>query len=214
MSAIQEVQSPPAVRHWLWRPYLTVFTSSLCIMVLELAAERVIAPYVGSSLYTWTTVIGVVLTGISVGNYIGGRLADRRPSVRLLGLIFALAGLAALLVMPIDALLAPGDSGLSLLWRVVGVMAAMFLLPSLVLGCVSPLVARLAVKDLARAGRTVGSIYAVATLGSITGTVSTGFWLIPTLRVDWIIVAVGGLLLLWGLALRIAGRTFDAGVLR
>ncbi len=214
MSVIEQVEAAPPARHWLWRPYLTVFISSLCIMVLELAAGRVIAPYVGSSLYTWTTVIGVVLTGISVGNYLGGRLADRRPSVRLLGLIFALAGLAALLVLPIDGLLEPGESRLPLLWRVVGVMAAMFLLPSTVLGCVSPLVARLAVHDLARAGRTVGSIYAVATLGSIIGTVGTGFWLIPTLRVDLIIAAVGGLLLLWALALRIAGRAMGGEVTR
>ncbi len=196
-------------RHWLWRPYLTIFVSSFCIMVLELAAERVIAPYVGSSLYTWTTVIGVVLTGIAVGNAIGGRLADRHPSVRLLGVIFAAAGLAALLVLLIDSWLSPDASGLPLLCRVVLVMASMFLLPSTILGCVSPMVARLAMPDLARAGRTVGTLYAVATLGSIVGTVGTGFWLIPSLRVDLIIVAVGTLLLLWGLGLLLVGRLID-----
>ena len=63
---------------WLWiLPNFTVFVSSLCIMVVELVAGRLIARYVGSSLYTWTSVIGIVLAGIAAGNYIGGRLADR-----------------------------------------------------------------------------------------------------------------------------------------
>ena len=83
---------------WLWRPAIIVFLSSACIMVLELVAGRIIAPHVGVSLYTWTSVIGVVLAGISLGNYIGGRLADRCPPAqgrRLLGLIFVISGLAA-----------------------------------------------------------------------------------------------------------------------
>jgi len=203
MNATNGLQREIWPRHWLWRPYLTVFISSLCVMVLELTASRIIAPYVGSSLYTWTTVIGVVLVGISVGNAIGGRLADRRPSVRLLGLILLVAGLAALLVLPIDIFLRPTARG-PLLLRAVGVMSAMFLLPSLVLGCVSPLVARLAIHELSRAGRTVGSIYAVSTLGSIVGTVGTGFWLIPHLRVDLIVMATAALLLVWGGALSAA----------
>ena len=62
---------------------LIVFVSNVCIMVLELVAGRIIAPYVGVSLYTWTSVIGVVLAGMSLGNYLGGRLADRWASARL-----------------------------------------------------------------------------------------------------------------------------------
>lgn len=206
------VLSPPVApsRHWLWRPQVTVFISSMSIMILELAAGRIIAPYVGSSLYTWTSVIGVVLAGVSLGNYLGGRLADRQPSVRILGAIFVLAALASLLVLGVDRLLAPGGLRWPLLLRVFGVMTAMFLLPCTVLGCVSPLVARLAVRQMAHAGRTVGSIYAVSTLGSIVGTIGTGFWLIPTLRVDLIIVAVTALLLVWGLALWVAGAPVSA----
>src|SRR5512135_2326822 len=94
------VESKPAARRlapgWLWHPNLIVFISSFCTMVLELVAGRIIAPYVGVSLYTWTSVIGVVLAGISLGNYLGGRLADRWASLRLLGLVFLLGGLASL----------------------------------------------------------------------------------------------------------------------
>jgi len=67
----------------LWRPNLIVFLSSACIMIIELVAGRIIAPYVGVSLYTWTSVIGVVLAGISLGNFLGGEIADRRASIPL-----------------------------------------------------------------------------------------------------------------------------------
>ena len=70
---------------WSWLvPNLTVFVSSLCIMVVELVAGRLIARHVGNSLYTWTSVIGIVLAGIATGNYIGGRLADRYRSREVL----------------------------------------------------------------------------------------------------------------------------------
>ena len=58
-------------------PAATVFLASACVMVLELVAGRLVARHLGSSLYTWTSVIGVVLAGITIGNYIGGRIADR-----------------------------------------------------------------------------------------------------------------------------------------
>lgn len=184
-------------RHWLWRPYLTVFISSTCIMVLELAGQRIIAPHVGSSLYTWTSVIGVVMAGISMGNALGGRLAARYASLRLLGLMFLCAGVAGWLVLPLDAWNPLGALAIPLLPKVVLVMALLFLLPCTILGMISPLVAQLATRDLARAGRTVGSLYAVATAGSIVGTVVTGFYLIARFRVDHIILGAGAALVLW-----------------
>ena len=72
-----EAGPAPEPYPWLWHPYLIVFISSACIMILELVAGRIIAPYVGVSLYTWTSVIGVVLAGISLGNF--GGMAGRSP---------------------------------------------------------------------------------------------------------------------------------------
>ena len=88
----------------LWQPNLIAFVSSACVMVLELVAGRIIAPYVGVSLYTWTSVIGVVLAGISLGNYLGGRLADHWASLRLLGIVFLAGGLCCFGVLAVDAL--------------------------------------------------------------------------------------------------------------
>src|SRR5690242_9365086 len=76
-----------------------VFVASFCSLVIELIAGRIMAPYIGVSLYTWTSIIGVVLAGISLGNYVGGRVADRWASGLTLGILFLLSGLASLAIL-------------------------------------------------------------------------------------------------------------------
>ena len=102
-------QRPPDAPHppqrvWQWEPAPIVFLSSGCIMVLELVAGRIIAPYIGVSIFAWTSVIGVVLAGVSLGNAVGVRLADRWASSRLLGIIFALSGISSLSVLAVNIL--------------------------------------------------------------------------------------------------------------
>jgi MFS family permease len=207
--ATKEPASPTASENGvtanpLWHPIVIVFVSNACIMVLELVAGRIIAPFVGVSLYTWTSVIGVVLAGISLGNYLGGWLADRRASLRLLGAIFLLGGVASL------AILAAEKIGYKLPdWPVVVqillMTVALFFLPSMILGGISPVVAKLAVRDLSRTGVTLGRIYAAGTVGSIVGTFATGFVLISmfgTHTIVWgvalILGALGAILIVGG----------------
>src|ERR1700682_6569918 len=80
--------------------YLIVFVSICCTLILELVAGRILAPFIGVSLYTWTSIIGVVLAGISLGNYLGGRIADRWPQRRTLGILLVAGGLASLGILP------------------------------------------------------------------------------------------------------------------
>jgi len=208
----QTTTEKPQSRPWFWRPNLIVFISSGCIMILELVAGRIIAPSVGVSLYTWTSVIGVILAGISVGNYIGGRLADRWASPRLLGLMFFLAGLTALGVLAIDQLNPMDYVEWPLILEILALIAALFLIPCSILGTVSPIVVKLAMRDLARAGRTVGQIYAFGSVGSIVGTFLTGFWLISQFGTYMIVLGVAILLLLLGL-LFLLGRRWWAAAL-
>jgi spermidine synthase len=198
---------PTLLSHrYLWQPDLIVFVSSACIMILELVAGRIIAPYVGVSLYTWTSVIGVVLAGISLGNYLGGWLADRRASLRLLGAIFLLSGLSSLGILAVDLLgrQMPGDW--PVLIRILVHTTALFFVPSLVLGMISPIVAKLAVRDLDKTGRTVGRIYGAGTVGSIVGTFATGFLLISWFGTHVIVIGVALVLLTLGLLFLSGGR--------
>jgi len=164
-------------RDRVWSPEAVVFISSGSIMTMELVASRLIATRLGVSLHTWTSVIGVIMAGIAIGNYVGGRLADRGASSRLLSTLFGLSSLGNLLILWLNNDLHEFRPPLAvplLVW-VIGYVAGVFLLPSVLLGCISPIVVRLSLKDLRRTGATVGRIYAWSSMGSIAGTFATGF---------------------------------------
>jgi predicted membrane-bound spermidine synthase len=179
-------------------PSGTVFLSSFCIMVLELVAARLIARHLGSSLYTWTAVIGVVLAGITIGNYLGGRIADKFPARKTLAVLFALASAACIVTVIANNLV----GGWVWLWRfnwpmrVFSHVSLVFLLPSVLLGTISPVVAKMALERGLPTGRTVGDIYAWGAAGSIAGTFATGYYLIAVMGTIEIIWTVGGVLLL------------------
>lgn len=189
-------------------PHLIVFISSMSVMIVELAASRIISKYFGNSLYTWTGVIGIVLGGISLGNYIGGRLADRyapRALVRPLLLVSAVLVVAVLVLdAGLQTVLSGGNPELtwSFLARTVAGIAVLFLLPASALGTISPVMAKYALEDTGRIGTTVGNIYAVSSIGSIVGTFLSGFVLIPLFGTRTIILVVSAAL---------AALTFLAG---
>ncbi|RKY34305.1 hypothetical protein DRO38_02490 [Candidatus Bathyarchaeota archaeon] len=180
-------------------PNFTVFISSFCIMVVEIVAGRIIARFLGASLYTWTSVIGVVLAGIALGNFSGGFLADRFQSGRVLSALFVLSSISCVSIPILNR--AIGDW--QLLWylpwpaRITLHVTLIFLLPSAMLGMISPVVAKFALDKGLRTGWTVGNLYAWAALGSIVGTFVTGFFLIAwlgTARVIWSISLILGLM--------------------
>lgn len=191
---------------WYWQPPLIVFVSNACIMTLELVAGRIIAPQVGVSLYTWTSVIGVILAGMSLGHAIGGRLADRYASLQLLGTMFLLSGLLSLGILGMDQLSIPDLVTWPIVLEILLMIATLFFLPATVLGTISPIVVRLAMHDLDRAGRTVGRISAFGTAGSIFGTFATGFWLIAWLGTHTVVWSVAVVLLCLGVLFYFSGR--------
>ena len=182
---------------------LIVFVASVCIMVLELVASRLIAKHVGSSLYTWTSVIGVVLAGITVGNFLGGWLADRFNHEKLLPQLFLLASASSFSVLWLDRLLAGRTRPDSIDWPmwVFLTVAEMFFLPAVMLGTISPVVASMALKRGGKTGITVGNVYAWGAMGSIVGTFLTGFYLIDAFGTRLIIGGTAGILAVLGIAI-------------
>src|SRR5579884_4484107 len=197
--------------------YVVVFVSSCCTLILELVAGRILAPFIGVSLYTWTSIIGVVLAGISLGNYLGGRAADRWPERRTLGVLLTLGGLASLAILPLINIataiptgqlvdpahhlggILPLDRAAALILRIVVITALIFFPPSLILGMFSPVVVKLTLEDLQHSGGVFGKVYAVSTLGSILGTFATGFVLVQLLGTRMIVLGVAVALLLLAL---------------
>jgi MFS family permease len=178
------------------------FLGNGCLLVLELVAGRILAPTVGVSLYTWTAVIGVVLAGLSLGSWVGGKIADARPGRSVLSLQFLLSAAAAALVLVFDSNLDSVAAPFSwpTIWQVVWLSTLVFFLPSLLIGMVTPMIIKLALNSLDVTGRVVGRIRAAAELGAIAGVFLTGFVLIEAFGTRSIVAAVAITLAVLGVA--------------
>jgi predicted membrane-bound spermidine synthase len=150
-------------------------------MAYEIVGSRVLGPYLGTSIFIWTSLIGIVLASLSLGYWLGGRLADREPSYPRLAWIILLSGIFILLSNLFKDLflrhlpsLLPG-----LRWQSIVSSLILFAPAAVMLGMVSPYAVRLKIKALETSGRTVGNLYALSTIGSIVGTFLAGFFLLP-----------------------------------
>lgn len=171
-------------------------------MVIEIIAGRLIARYLGVSLYTWTSVIGVVLAGISLGNYAGGRAADIFPSKKTISLLFITASLSCVLVPVLNNIFGNSAVLVQFNWpiRVAAHVAVIFFFPACILGMISPVVAKFALDQGFKTGRTIGNIYAWGAAGSILGTFVTGFFLIAAIGTVAVVWMVAGILAVMGIA--------------
>jgi hypothetical protein len=177
-----------------------VFVTSATVLMIEILAGRLLAPYVGVTLETYTAVIGTVLAGIAAGAWTGGFLADRLDPRRLLGPVVVAGGALAILSVPIVRAL--GDAGVTDVGTAtVGLAVAAFLLPALVLSAVTPTVVKLQLRDLDHTGAVVGRLSGIGTLGALVGTFLTGFVLVADFPTKPIVFAVGGALVTMGVAL-------------
>lgn len=158
----------------------TIFCASAALMIMEIVAARLLAPYVGVSLYTWTTLIGVLLAGLSLGNWLGGIWADRGAGPRGVGITLALSGLLCLASLVFLTWLAPLLQGyrINLILASLLYVSGLFLLPAVLLGILTPLLTALALKLDSRTGHILGRMHALAALGSIAGTFASGYWLV------------------------------------
>jgi spermidine synthase len=159
----------------------TVFNCGALVMAYEIIGSRILAPFIGTSTYVWTSLIGVILASLSLGYWLGGRMADRRPDIKLLAsIIFFAGGLISVTVLVKEIVLssvASAPVGVELRSLIASIV--LFGPASICLGFVTPYAVKLRMSSLADAGKTVGRLYAMSTVGSIAGTFAAGFFLIP-----------------------------------
>jgi MFS family permease len=189
-----------------------VFAAAGAVLVLEILAVRLLAPYVGLTLETTTSIIGAALGGIAIGAALGGRLADHTDTRRLIVGLLIGGGLLALLIVPVVHWLGPGARGHGQL-AALGITVVALVPSAAVLSAVSPAVAHLQLHDLRASGTVVGGLSAWATAGALIGTFGTGFLLVPLIPVSTAVLLIGGVLVLAGLALAFSSRLLSlAGV--
>lgn len=192
--------------------YLIAFVTGAIVMSFEMLGSRYLNPYFGSGIYTWASLISTVLAALCIGYFLGGWLADRAPSLRVLGLT-VIIGSAYILLVPVfaermlETLLAGIDDVRT--GSLVASMAILFF-PVTFLGMYSPFGIRLLLRDPAHSGRISGTVYGINTFGSIVGTLGTTFFLIPLMGSRAITITAGIAGILSGLALVAAQRLMRA----
>lgn len=179
-----------------------VFVTGAVLMGLEIVGSRILAPYFGNSVFVWGSLISLFLIALSLGYYVGGRVADRRPSRALLNGILLAVGASMFVVAaiagPVCAELA--DRGFGERTGPFLASCILFLLPSIGMGMASPFAIRLATHTVASVGKTAGTLYALSTLGSIAGTMLTTFVLIPSVGAGMILKGLAATLVVVALA--------------
>ncbi len=189
-------------RKFSWQLSILVFLVGVASMSLEFSASRLLTPVFGSTIYTWGSLIGVILAGLSLGYYVGGKLADKEPSISKLCSIIFSAGLYIVLIpflSPVvlefanDSFAPPQQSQYASLVATI----VLLIMPTFLLGIISPYAVKLATSTLSRLGNIAGNFYALSTIGSIIGTFLTVFVLIPSFEIRYIIFALGSILLVF-----------------
>lgn len=159
-------------------------------MSLELLGGRVLAPYFGSSIHVWGSIITVFMLSLALGYLAGGRLSVRNPSLLRFGSIFLLG---AVLMYPLVLFSEPAmqlifDAIEDPRYGSLVASAFLFMVPTIILGMISPYSVRLLVKSVERAGQIAGRLYFVSTLGSSLGTLATSFYFVLHFEINTILI--------------------------
>ncbi len=185
--------------------YLTSILCGFCMMSLEMLGGRFLQPVFGTGIDVWSAIITVFILSLSIGYVIGGRIADRSQSNLPLGLIITVSGIFYLLLptyaKPFTEMM--GGSGGTLHDQAISVLIAamaLFFCPSLLLGCVSPMLVKLVFTTAAKVGRTTGTLYAIGSFGNVLGILFTTYVLLTAFSLNGNMIGLGVILCLTGLA--------------
>jgi spermidine synthase len=178
--------------------YAVVFVAGAAVLAIEILGTRILGPFYGVSLFLWSALITATLIALSIGYAVGGRWADRGPTLPRLYGVLAAAGVWTLLVpwlkQPVLMLAEP----FGLRAAVLVAACTLFVPPLMLLGMVSPYAIRLRASSLEVVGRSAGDLYAVSTVGSVIAALATGFVLIPSVGVNSLTLLIGATLVFAG----------------
>ncbi len=176
-----------------------LFVASAAGLILEIVAARLIAPYVGMSLYTWTAIIATVLAGMTVGHWLGGRMSetDDHKGLARIAVIFALAAANVLVIPLLLRAMAPAFLGadLDIVFAVTALSGVLFFVPSLLVASSTPILTRIAIDaEPGRRGIVIGRMFALGAGGAILGTLAAGFVFISWIGSQGTLMAISGVL--------------------
>lgn len=169
--------------------YVLAFVGGFSIMSLELLGGRVLAPYFGNSIYVWGSIITIFMLSLSIGYLVGGRLSLHHPTLGRFAMIFLAAAVClyplvyfsdAVMRWIFERIVDPRYGSLL-------ASSALFIVPTVIMGMISPYSVRMLVRSTAQSGHVAGTLYFVSTLGSALGTLATSFYLVLWFEIDTIL---------------------------
>jgi len=173
-----------------------VFICGALLMALEIMGGRLLTPYYGNTVYVWGSVIGIFLLSLSLGYYLGGKLADRKPSYSALAAVLMVVGLFIMAVPFVYKSVTELFNAFPRMFAPIFSVIALFLIPSLLLGMVSPFAIKLKARDIRKIGKLSGNLYALSTMGSVIGTFLATFVLILFFPTKTLFLCLGAVSLL------------------
>ena len=194
-----------------WSVLTLAFTSGFIIMSIEMLGGRILAPYFGSSIYVWGSIITVFMVALAVGYLTGGHLSLMQPRLSKYGFFFVAAAITAVPTITF------GDAMMDWVFlrledpRYGSLLAAtlLFFIPTAILGMIAPYSVRLLVEESHHSGRIAGGLYFVSTLGSALGTLFTSFYLVLWLEINQILISMALILVICFVATQIIDRQLD-----
>ncbi|MGB0692608.1 MAG: fused MFS/spermidine synthase [Pseudomonadales bacterium] len=194
-----------------WSVLTLAFTSGFIIMSIEMLGGRILAPYFGSSIYVWGSIITVFMVALAVGYLTGGHLSLMQPRLSKYGFFFVAAAITAI------PTIAFGETMMDWVFlrledpRYGSLVAAtlLFFIPTAILGMIAPYSVRLLVEESHHSGRIAGGLYFVSTLGSALGTLFTSFYLVLWLEINQILISMALILIICFVATQIIDRQLD-----
>ena len=207
------MEKPKIIKNKLFL-YLTEFFAGMSVMAVELGASRLLAPYFSSSQIVWTIIIGTIMIAMALGNIYGGKSADKNPNPdKLYGRILiaavwtaAIPVLGKYIILGISAVVIFTVNTNFLIWAAFAACMIIFVFPLFLLGTVTPSLAKYSVDSLDDSGRTVGTLGAFNTIGSIIGTFVPTFVTIPAVGTSITFLIFAGILLALALIYFISKR--------
>ncbi len=180
--------------------FLLVFITEWALLMVEMAAFKMFAPYFGSSLYIWGNIIGIVMIGASLGYWFGGRIADKIPQKKILILIVLFAGVFIISIPFLFFIfLRFFDIKSNLLFFSFFFGIPLFGIPAFLIELAPPFATRILNKDLQTTGKSIGSIYGFSTIGGILGIIMASLITLPFWGVKETFLFAGGILIFFAL---------------
>lgn len=183
----------------VWYVYLAVFVSGGLILVLEILGTRILAPFYGTTIYVWSSLITVTLLALSSGYLLGGYIADRKHNSSVFWWIYILAGLVLLLTFQYKPVIFTYSDKLGFRFGPLVASLLLFAPPLAILGMVSPFAVKILTKRLEKIGRKAGVVFGFSTIGSLVGSLLAGFFLLPLVSARTLVDLIAVLLVVLGI---------------